>query len=229
MIAMEQKYKYILFDADNTLFDFNLSEKEALCATFCEFGVDLSDEQNEIYHAINDSLWKKLERGETTRERLKIQRFAEFVEYLGVSLDPTELSEHYVLNLAKQSYLIDGAYGLCEELSRHYPLYIITNGITYIQKTRFSSSPISAFFKGIFISEEMGYTKPETAYFRAAARVVGDDEPSSYLVIGDSLTSDIAGAVNFGCDSIWIAPEGASDPRPTYTVRELSEIRSILL
>lgn len=227
---MNPKYKYILFDADNTLFDFNLSEKEALCATFREFGIELSADQNDVYHAINDALWKKLERGETTREKLKVQRFAEFADYLGkATLDPAELSGRYVLNLAKQSYLIDGAYELCRELSKEYPLYIITNGITYIQKKRFAASLISAFFKGIFISEEMGHTKPEAAYFTSVARSIGDADASRYLVIGDSLTSDISGAVNFGCDSIWISPEGASDARPTYTVKELSEIRSILL
>lgn len=226
---MDRKYKYILFDADNTLFDFNLSEQKALYATFMESGIELSAEQNEVYHGINDALWKKLERGETTRDKLKVQRFAEFVDYLGAELDPAELAKRYVLNLSEQSYLIDGAYELCEELSEKYPLYIITNGITFIQKKRFAKSPISVFFEGIFISEEMGHTKPEAAYFQAAARAIGEDDPSQYLVIGDSLTSDIAGAVNFGCDSIWITPDGAGDARPTYTVRELSEIRSILL
>lgn len=227
---MNPKYKYILFDADNTLFDFNLSEHKALCATFREFGIELSAGQCEVYHGINDALWKKLERGETTRDKLKVQRFAEFVDYLGADkFDPAELANRYVLNLAEQSDMITGAYELCEELSENYPLYIITNGITFIQKTRFTRSPISAFFKGIFISEEMGHTKPEVAYFEAVSQAIGEADPACYLVIGDSLTSDISGAVNFGCDSVWIAPDGAEDTRPTYTVRELSDIRSILL
>lgn len=227
---MNHKYKYILFDADNTLFDFNLAEREAVFATFAEIGIELTAEQIEVYHGINDALWKKLERGETTRDKLKVQRFAEFVDYLGASeCDPSGLAGRYVFNLAEQSPLIDGAYELCEELSKKYPLYIITNGITFVQRTRFAKSPIRVFFKGIFISEEMGTTKPEAAYFETVAQAVGESDPSQYLVIGDSLSSDISGAVNFGCDSIWISPDGAEDSRPTYTVRELAQIRNILL
>lgn len=227
---MKKTYKYILFDADNTLFDFNLAEKTAVSDTFAESGIVLSEEQSAVYHDINDALWKKLERGETTRERLKVQRFSEFIGYLGATqCDPEEIAGRYVMNLAEQSFLVDGAYELCSELSEKYPLYIITNGITYVQRTRFAKSPLPAFFRDIFISEEMGATKPEKAYFEMVTRAVGEAEPSKYLVIGDSLTSDISGAVNFGCDSIWISPTGAVDERPAYTVRELAQIRDILL
>ena len=226
----EKTYKYLLFDADNTLFDFDRSEKQALAETFAGFGAAISEAEIEAYHRINDALWKKLERGETTREKLKVQRFAEFIEYLGASeIDAFAAAAAYVERLSEQCFLIDGALGLCEHLSRKYPLYLITNGITTVQKKRFAKSPIKKFFKNVYISEEMGATKPDERYFRLVAGDIGDGDPENYLVIGDSLSSDIQGAVNFGCDSVWIAPEGKTDPRPTYTVRGFSEIYEILL
>ena len=222
-------YKYLLFDADNTIFDFNRSEHDALALTFASFGIELTEDQHEVYHVINDALWKQLEKGEVSRESLKILRFARFIEYLAVGdLDCKAIAATYVEMLSRQSYLIDGAFDVCEKLARSYPLYLITNGITTVQKRRFDASPIKKLFSDIFISEEMGVAKPSAEYFRKVSKAVGDDDVRRYLVIGDSLSSDIKGAVNFGCDSIWITPEGSESPLPTYTVNSLSGIFEIL-
>ena len=223
------EYKYLLFDADNTIFDFNRSEREALALTFSSFGIELNDKQHTVYHDINDALWKKLEKCEVTRERLKILRFAQFTEYLGrEELMPEEIASVYVDMLSRQSFLIDGALEVCRELSESFPLYLITNGITSVQRRRFGASPVKAYFKDIFISEEMGVAKPALEYFLKVSDLIGDSDRSHYLVIGDSLSSDIKGAVNFGCDSVWIAPEGSVSDLPTYTVNSLSKIRDIL-
>lgn len=223
-------YKYILLDADNTLFDFTLAERIALHEVFALQGVELTDEQHHAYHLINDALWKALERGETTREKLKTQRFAEFLDYLDsdIKQTPAEIADGYVKLLAKQQHLIDGANELCEYLYGKYKLYIITNGISFVQHSRFDTSPISGYFERIFISDEMGTAKPERAFFDKVEEYIGSDDVSEYLVIGDSLSSDIQGAVNFGCDSVWVSSDGKSDERPTYTVKDLNAICDIL-
>lgn len=224
-----KEYKYLLFDADNTIFDFNCSEQEALYLTFSSYGIELTDEEHDVYHDINDTLWKQLEKGEVTRDKLKIMRFSQFIEYLGrEDLVPEEISSLYVEMLSRQSFLIDGALDVCRELSGSYPLYLITNGITSVQVRRFDSSPVKAYFKKIFISEEMGVAKPSPEYFLKVADEIGDTDRSHYLVIGDSLSSDIKGAVNFGCDSVWVAPKGSVSDLPTYTVNSLSNIFDIL-
>lgn len=225
-----KKYKYILSDADNTLFDFDLAEHEALSETMKKFGVCLSETEHAAYHEINDGLWKKLERGEITREKLKIVRFSEFSDFLGrgIEASPEELAQEYVKNLALQSQLVPGALEFCRNTSAKYPLYLITNGITHVQRSRLAGSPIADYFTGVFISEEMGCAKPDVTFFKKVQESIGDVDLSSYLVIGDSLSSDIQGAVNFGCDSVWISKSGKSDPRPTYTVKELSEISEII-
>lgn len=224
------KYKYILFDADNTLYDFDLAEHDALSATMGSFGVSLSEVEHAVYHDINDNLWKMLERGETTRDELKTRRFKEFSDYLGrsVTATPEDMAKEYVNNLAKQCQLIPGAEQLCRDLHGKYRLSLVTNGLTYVQRSRISLSPISQYFDDVFISEEMGVAKPDVTFFEKVRDAIGDGDVSAYLVIGDSLSSDIQGAVNFGCDSIWINRHGNSDLRPTYTVTELSEIYNII-
>jgi putative hydrolase of the HAD superfamily len=224
-----EKYRYILFDADNTLFDFDRSEHEALAGTFLSLGTELDESEHEVYHRINDALWKKLEKGEVTREELKIKRFAEFLDHLGRDdVPPEKVAALYVEELSKQSFLIDGAPEVCEKLSASYPLYLITNGITAVQRRRFASSPIRVYFRDIFISEEMGSAKPSADYFKKVCESVGDFEPSHYVVVGDSLSSDIKGAVNFGCDSIWVASGDSSSDLPTYTVNGITGVLDIL-
>lgn len=73
------KYKYILFDTDNTLYDFDKSESEALSLTMEGYGIKITPEQNSVYHEINDRLWKMLERGEVSRRR------AENTQICGIS------------------------------------------------------------------------------------------------------------------------------------------------
>lgn len=143
-----KKYKYILSDADNTLFDFDLAEHEALSETMKKFGVCLSETEHAAYHEINDGLWKKLERGEITREKLKIVRFSEFSDFLGrgIEASPEELAQEYVKNLALQSQLVPGALEFCRNTSAKYPLYLITNGITHVQRSRLAGSPIADYF-----------------------------------------------------------------------------------
>ena len=224
-----KEYKYLLFDADNTIFDFDRSEHEALKQTFASFGIALSEEQHSVYHGINDALWKKLEKGEVTRDKLKTLRFAQFLEYLGRDdVDPCEAASLYVETLSDQSFLIDGAYEVCEQLSGFYPLYLITNGITSVQKKRFIASPVKKFFETVFISEEMGCAKPALEYFQKVCEAIGDDDASHYIVIGDSLSSDIRGASNFGCDSVWVCRDGTASDIATYTVDSLSKIIGIL-
>ena len=64
-----------------------------------------------------------------------------------------------------------------------------------------------------------------------ALRMVGCSDKSSALMLGDSLTSDIAGAANAGVDSCWFNPQGkenATAIRPTYEVRSLCQVDGLL-
>ena len=84
---------------------------------------------------------------------------------------------------------------------------------------------------GVFISQEMGVQKPDKAYYEQIMRTFGDDAREKYLMIGDSLSADIAGGVNAGIDTCWYHPAGAeaAQPQPTYTVRGYEELLELLL
>lgn len=225
-------YSIALFDADNTLLDFTRAEHDALCECLTARGLPNDDATIARYSAINDGYWKKLERGETTRERLKVDRFADFFATMDYDGDPAAMADDYVSALSRQSYLLDGALELIRALHGKCRLYIITNGITTVQKSRFGTCPLAPYFDACFISEEMGCAKPEKRFFDLVFDAIPDFDPAGAIVIGDSLSSDIRGGINAGLDTCWFNP--ADKPVPdampiTYTVTKLEDILPILL
>ena len=146
------KYKVILFDADETLFDFKKSEKEAFKNTMIEFGFDYDENYHfSIYKEINTVIWKELEENLITHAELKIERFKRLKDKLGVNFDENEFADAYIKHLGNGSFLLDGAAKLVEELSHKYTLSIITNGLTSVQERRIKKSAISKYFKDLDI------------------------------------------------------------------------------
>ncbi len=225
------KYKTILFDADMTLFDFKAAESIALEQTLLSHNYPCTPEIHALYSEINDSLWKAFERGEISREALTVERFTRLFRELGIDGDAPAFDKEYRYNLGSQPLLLDGAEELCRTLAKDYRLYIITNGVTETQKRRFAASSIQDCFLGIFVSEETGSQKPHRAYFDYVSRNIPHWDPESTLVVGDSLTSDIQGAIHYGLDSCWYNPEKLpytlSKPC-TMVIHELKELAEIL-
>lgn len=229
------KYQYLLFDADNTLFDFGMAEFHAFRETCAHAGITWSEEAYQAYSEINDAQWKKLERGETTQAELKIQRYREFLDWYGYAgeMEPKAvfMGNTYKEALGRQAFLMPHAEEVLDALTRKgYRISIITNGISQIQRARMASSPIQKYVTGLYISEELGVAKPDPAFFDAVFADLGKPERENVLVIGDSLSSDIDGAIAYGVDCVWFAPgkDDARTRKPTYTVKELPELLSIL-
>ncbi len=226
-----KKYDTILFDADGTLFDFLASEREALILALRRFFVDVDEEGIKLYSQINDSLWKALERGEIEKDVLRVRRFEIFGREYGFTCDFDALSYAYTDALTEQMFMIDGAVDICRSLSKKYRMYIVTNGIEYVQRTRFERSPIKDFFDGVFISGEVGYEKPDIRFFKTVEDRIPDFSKEKTIIIGDSLTSDMKGGLNFGIDCCYYNPEGKKPPENMaikYTITELSELLEIL-
>jgi 2-haloacid dehalogenase len=226
------RYTMVLFDADNTLLDFNRSEREALVDALGGMGVVADEEMIRAYSEINLSFWKKLERGEISKSELRTARFAAFCEKFGLSLDVPRLAVSYTDSLATKSYLLPGTEALCRALAPHVRLCIITNGLKSVQEGRFDRCVLKPLFPYVFISEVLGAEKPDKAYFDAVAAALPDFDPAHTLVVGDSLTSDINGGIHAGLDTCWFNPSGkpVPDGMPiTFVVTRPEEILPLVL
>ena len=221
----------VLFDLDDTLFDFHKAEKIALTKTLVHFGIDPTEETLALYSTINAAHWKRLELGEISREEVKVGRYRELFKTIGVECDPVKATAYYESMLAIGHYFMPGAPELLEELYGKYRLYIVSNGTAKVQEGRIGSSGIKKYMDGIFISQLLGANKPDKQFFDICFAEIPDFSLSETVIIGDSLSSDIKGGINAGITTVWFNPKGIendSDIKPDYTIKELSEVPGLL-
>jgi 2-haloacid dehalogenase len=227
-----KQYELVFIDLDDTLMDFKTAERAALASSFEEFGLELSADTVQLYEARNSALWKALERGEIDQDRLKVERFRQVFQELGWAVDPAVFSAVYIEFLSQGIYPLPQAEEVCAWLGLRYRLAIVTNGIAAVQYPRILNSGIAQYIEAIIVSEEAGCGKPDPAIFDYGCQRLGFHDKSAMLMVGDSLASDIQGAVNFGIDSCWLNASGKpapqDGPQPSYTISSLVELRKLL-
>jgi len=227
-----KKYDVFLFDADGTLFDFNLAEACAFKTVYEKCGFFYSDEILKRYSDINEQLWKSFERSEISIDKIKTERFVRLFKEIGIHYDEYDFNDRYVIELGKGAFLIDNAKEICEAIAGiGKKIYIITNGITKVQVARLGFSTIKECVSDIFISELIGFQKPDVRYFEHVFLNIPNVEKEKVLVVGDSLTADIKGGINAGLDTCWFNEKKADNSSgilPTYEINKLSELTQFI-
>jgi len=225
-------YRYLLFDADDTLFDFDQGSRNAFSEAMAAQGLAATSEDYDRYAAINLALWKQFEKGEIEKEAILQKRFRDYTARYSVKAEPDTLNEDYKAAISRQNILMPHALEVLTALkARGYRLYIITNGDAAIQHKRLAESPITPLVEKVFISEEIGAAKPSAKFFEAVANGIEDFDKTYALVIGDSESSDMLGAKNAGIDACYFSP--AMNPLPDgisakYRIQSLLELMTIL-
>ena len=227
------RYEIIIFDADETLFDFKKSEKEAFRQAIINLNIDyIEDYHLKTYSEINTAIWKEFEQGLITQEKLKVERFKRLSDKLNLNFDANDFAKSYMNFLRDGSFLYENSLELIQDLSKDFKLYIVTNGLTYVQDKRIRQSIMSKYFEDIVISEEILISKPNPEIFEYTLRNVTNLDKSKVLMVGDSLTSDIQGGINFGIDTCWYNPkklENKTKFKPTYEISSYDELKLLLI
>lgn len=224
-------YKYLFFDIDDTLLDFQATEKEALRALFAEQNMDLTAEDERRYKEINQGLWNAYENGKIDRDEVLNTRFSTFFMHYNLEFDGSLLERKYRSYLEQGHQLIDGAMDVILHLQPQYELYIVSNGVTKTQDRRLRDSGLYPYFKDIFVSEDTGFQKPMKEFFEYVFDRIPNYIPEQGLIIGDSLSADIKGGQISGLDTCWFNPlrkENQSGLSPTFEIQQLKEIHEIL-
>lgn len=224
--------KNILFDLDGTLLDFIKAEHVAITRTFTELGIQVNDAIISRYSEINSKQWELLEKGKLTREQVLVRRFEILFEELGVKASGAETRTVYEKYLSQGHYFIEGAEKLLDDLYGKYKLYLASNGTSKVQAGRLESADISKYFDEIFISQDIGYNKPDKRYFDFCFGRIEDFKRDETVIIGDRISSDIIGGNNAGIKTIWFNPDNAEADSGVHIdcqVSELSQIPDVLL
>jgi putative hydrolase of the HAD superfamily/5'-nucleotidase len=223
MKNLVQHYEWILFDADETLFQFDAFS--GLKLMFLRFDVDFSKQDYQEYQLINKPLWVEYQNNRITAKELQCRRFDLWSQQLNV---PSEhLNSAFLLAMADICVPLDGAVSLLEALKGKVKLGIITNGFTELQQERLQRTGLKHHFEFIVISEEIGIAKPHAGIFDHACSLMGNPERERVLMVGDNPDTDILGGINAGFHTCWLNVDHLETPlniQPHYQVASLDEL-----
>lgn len=221
-------YPLILFDADDALFDFAGSQEISFRKTLEYYQIqDRFAELFQTYIKISKTLWVQIEKGEISKDFLKVHRFEKTFEIHQIALDPAHASELYLEMLPENVLHIAGAVEACRQLSQTARLAIVTNGVETVQKRRLTNSELRHWIEFMVISDECGYAKPDHRIFTHTLKRANHTDPSTVLMIGDRLETDIRGANDFGMKSCWFNPQQNANEtgiQPHFEIRSFDEL-----
>lgn len=222
--------EFLLLDLDDTILDFHKAERIALSKTIRTFGAEPTETLLNRYHEINKWHWEQLELGKLTRDQVLVNRFVALFQELNLSVDAAACVKSYEKNLSIGHYFLPGAEETVKRLHEKYRLFLLSNGTACVQHGRLTSAGLYPYFEQVFISQEIGYNKPDKAYFDGCFSRIPGFDPKKALMVGDSLTSDIRGGINAGVKTVWVNPshKACGDIRPDYQIEALSQLEALL-
>jgi len=223
-------FDVILWDVDGTLLDFPAAERQSLLDAFAHFDLDPCPEDRVArYSKLNASYWKRLERGEITKNELLPGRFQEFFQQEGIHFDRYwDFNDFYQLRLGENATPQDDSCALAASLQGRVKQYAVTNGTKVAQDIKLDRSGLAELLDGIFISEVVGAEKPDPAFFAPVFQAMGPVDKSRVLMVGDSLTSDMQGANNVGIPCCWYDRQGKPLPDHLRIDFHISHLRQVV-
>lgn len=233
--------RVLFIDIDNTLLDFDGYVRETMKKGFQKFDLKpYTEEMFPVFRRINTELWQEIEEGKLTLAELTKIRWSRILETLNIDFDGIRFEDYFREGLFHSAIPIDGAMEMLSYLEKRYLLCAASNGPYEQQRNRLKKAGMDPFFSHFFISERIGVSKPAEAFFTRSIQELnealihrGEDPatPSEIMIIGDSLTSDMAGGQKSGLKTCLFDRERKykkEDLAVDHIICDLREISSIL-
>ena len=225
------KYEWLLFDLDDTILDFDISERYALEKALLRVGISFQPKHLTIYEKINRKCWDAFEAGSLPQAAINETRFSEFLAALALpETNAIEFGNYYLTQLSEKAVFMEGAEALLDSIYKKYQLGIVTNGLKEVQRPKLKKNKLMHYFKIIVVSDEIGVSKPNTDFFDYAFAEMKFPSKERVLIIGDSLNSDVKGGLNYGIDTCWYNPnkkKNITTKTPTYEINNLNELNRL--
>lgn len=221
--------KAVLIDIDDTIFDFEKCSKNAFKNTLKKLDLSYKEKDFLYFNEVNDILWNKQKLGKININEVFIERSIMMSKYFELDIEKEIFNDLFVEFLYDEDEMVDEIEDLLSYLSNKYQIYAASNGIYDMQINRLKKSNLDKYFKDIFVSDKMGYEKPDNRFFEKIMNLTKYSN-NNLIMIGDSIKSDIIGAKNSGIKSIYFNKGNKKIPDKdfTYQVKKLSEIKKIL-
>ncbi|MBQ9246331.1 YjjG family noncanonical pyrimidine nucleotidase [bacterium] len=223
--------KTVLLDIDDTIFDFTLSAKAAILSAAKEFKIAFTEEMFSYYMQLNELLWEDYENCIIEREDIFKIRFPKLFEHFNIPSNGIDFEAAFQEHFKTEYIFMDGAKNTIEYLAKKYELYVVSNSMYETQYCRLTKAGICKYFKEIFVSDKIGHQKPTKDFFDCCFKNIPNFNPKDTIIIGDSLTSDIAGGNNAGIKTCWFNYKkipNTKHEKSDYEITNWEEIKSVL-
>lgn len=222
------KYRAVLLDIDDTVFDFSACSRAALEKTCAALGLSGGNDAFSAFMRIDERLWNMQKSGLLSVEEVLASRDGEMCAYLGCVGQEKKFGAIFRGFLSEETVFTAGAEETVAFLASGMRLFAASNGKLETQKKRLDLAGISAYFTGLFVSDDIGAEKPDARFFEECLKKSGFDRGET-LMLGDSLAADIAGAAQCGIDGCWLNAKGetACGVSPLYTINSLSQLKNL--
>lgn len=225
----------IFIDIDNTLLDFDAYIRQTMAEGFAHFGLrPYEPYMEEIFHRENGKLWHQIEAGTLTFRELEQIRWNNVFRALQIDFDGPVFEKYFRAALYDSAIPVDGAMELLRALHGSYTLAVASNGPYQQQLHRLELAGMKPYFDWFFVSEKLGVSKPAAAFFDGAFAELNKGRetplrPADCVIIGDSLTSDMAGGRGYGIRTCYFRRPGAAESRDvSWQVSDLRQIPELL-
>lgn len=228
-------YEYLIFDADHTLIDFNRDEKAAFERTFAHFGASYTEADVHRAWVLSYTVWAEHGLNDIHLEEIQRTFHEKYVSHLpylfkrikdgfDINASAQELSDYFLEELNATAFVLGNGLEVFKNLSKRYKTCIATNGLTVMQTARLKE--FLPYAHGVFISEEFGIIKPNKSFFSGMLCRL-NAKAENCLFVGDSLTSDVAGAKTVGMPCVWFNPDKKPLPKGYAPIGQIFEIEQV--
>ena len=221
-------YTTFLLDLDHTLFDTDGSEVAAFEQTMLAAGLQNPESYLPAYQSINLDLWAAVERGEISPQLVRTLRFERLVMKFDLPSDPLQMANDFVVGLGAYGDLYEGAREVLQTLSERASLAMVTNGLGEVQRSRIARLGLDEYFDAVAISAEIGTAKPDRGIFDIVFESLDSPAKESAVMVGDNLSADIRGGMNYGIATCWYNPHGRSNNGSDQGDHEIEDLRELI-
>lgn len=224
-------YRHLLFDLDNTLWNFTNNARSALHDVYSTYQVEKYYPNFDAYYNCfeehNVALWRLYGTDKITKDFLHTERFLAPLRKFGIINESLakEMGTYYLEQCCVKTEVMPNTFSTLDYLQDRYRLHIVSNGFKEVQYKKMQHSGLYKYFDTIFLSDIIGVHKPNPDFFAHVFTKI-PAQKNECLVIGDNFEADIEGAMNFGIDQVFYSPETVeiNSPTPTYVIRDLAEL-----
>lgn len=219
----------VLFDVDDTIFDWDVACDNAIKYAADQMGIILPVNYLETFHIANNQLWKDLEKKMFDVQYIYANRFNIIFKQWGVEGDGTLFEKHFANDLFLETPKIDYIDEILEYLVPKYSLNIASNAKYSQQVSRLKKADIIHYFDNVIVSDQLSANKPNKGFFDDCLAIT-KSKPDETIIIGDSLSADIIGSYNYGIHTIWFNKKKLDESpiEAEHIITDLRQIKDIL-